>query len=577
MKRLFQRIYSKNEYKYSALPADVAAIRLLTILPSKRHSAAVECTTSVALLNESPDYEALSYTWGDASNWRLILLDEQYIKVTYSLHSALKYLRDREKPRVVWADAVCINQNDNTEKTAQVLQMARVYSQAQNVVVWLGKHVSNVSALLDFMQRCQTELQDADQETVTNLLEDDSLPYWNAISDFFGCPWFSRVWVCQEYALATQRQFQCGHTLISSEEVLNFSKNMLKWWPWIMEWLAHTGHLVISPQDKHTVRNCLGKIYKGAVPLINLSNLPTRTPDLLHILTGYVTGKQATDVRDRIFGLLALAGDVDADPNKDLIVPDYTLPARAVYIRTMAYLILSNTHLDAFNEIRPPFFKELNLPSWVCDWSPTYSSLLSANYNIGSGSTTQLYDAGGSKQHTRSAFDIDAGNVTLEGFTIDVVSEVFSTQDDEFVADAVSRWRNALADKMNNQYPHGNSTTVKEAFWRTIFADRCTKTVPDTSDWGLVYAANEARIGAEIPNVSPIPPTTSDQEEALLTHTGNSPVVDDWRLFLTEKGLLGLSKEMHRPGYRVVVLLGGQTPYLLLEDEGGSYKFRCEW
>jgi Heterokaryon incompatibility protein (HET) len=575
MKKIFQKIYYRREYGYHSLPAGSAALRLLTIIPNKRHSAAIECTVSVALLDESPHYEALSYTWGDPSDWRLILLDGQWIKVTYALHSALKYIRREDKTRIIWADAVCINQKDDEEKTSQVQQMSRVYSQAQDVIVWLGKDVSKVTAALDFMRKCQTELQNADQETITRLLEDDSHPCWDAVSDFFGRPWFSRVWVCQEYALAPSRQFQCGAVLVPADAVLDFSRRLLQWWPWIMEWLIGDDHMVISPQDTHPVRRCVGILYKSAVPLINLSALPTRTPDLLQVLTGYVTGKHASDTRDRIFGLLALVGGLDADPNKELIKPDYTLSARAVFIRTMAYLILCYNHLDALNELRPPLIKDLKLPSWVCDWSPTYSSLISANYGMGPGSNTQLYDTGGSKQHSLSQFDLDAGTVKLEGFTVDVVSEVFSTQDEDFVADAVSRWKASLEETLDDTYPRGCGT-VKEAFWRTIFADRCVHTARDTSHFDLVYAARDVRIGDEIPNISPMPPTSDEEEDALLSYTANSPVVEDWRLFRTEKGLLGLAKEIYKPGYHVVVFIGGQTPYLLLQD-GTGYKFRCEW
>jgi hypothetical protein len=45
---------------------------------------------------------------------------------------------DETKPRLLGADAVCINQQDNDEKALQVPLMSRIYRQAQQVIVWLG-------------------------------------------------------------------------------------------------------------------------------------------------------------------------------------------------------------------------------------------------------------------------------------------------------------------------------------------------------------------------------------------------------------------------------------------------------
>ena len=59
--------------------------------------------------------------------------------ITYSLYSGLKRFRYPEKDRILWADAICINQSDNKEKGIQVNMMGDIYDRATAVLVWLGE------------------------------------------------------------------------------------------------------------------------------------------------------------------------------------------------------------------------------------------------------------------------------------------------------------------------------------------------------------------------------------------------------------------------------------------------------
>jgi len=40
--------------------------------------------------------------------------------------------------RLLWVDAICINQSDDTEKAVQVAEMHHIYQKATSVYVWLG-------------------------------------------------------------------------------------------------------------------------------------------------------------------------------------------------------------------------------------------------------------------------------------------------------------------------------------------------------------------------------------------------------------------------------------------------------
>lgn len=113
-------------------------IRLLTIYPSQYPKAAVRCHLRHELL-ESAVYEALSYVWGSSSSTGMILVDEEEVTVTPNLLAALRCLRGIENERVLWVDAICINQKDDREKSTQVQAMGSIFSKATVVNCWLGE------------------------------------------------------------------------------------------------------------------------------------------------------------------------------------------------------------------------------------------------------------------------------------------------------------------------------------------------------------------------------------------------------------------------------------------------------
>ncbi|PVH78533.1 hypothetical protein DL98DRAFT_357436, partial [Cadophora sp. DSE1049] len=89
-------------------------------------------------LADKPDYEALSYAWGEPVLNHEIEFPEGNLPITQHLYSALQKLRPQHQSRRLWVDAICINQNDKTEKGHQVALMADIYRGASGVVAWLG-------------------------------------------------------------------------------------------------------------------------------------------------------------------------------------------------------------------------------------------------------------------------------------------------------------------------------------------------------------------------------------------------------------------------------------------------------
>ena len=134
-------------------------------------------------IEDNPQYDALSYMWGDPSVTRQIYLDHDHaVPITVSLKNVLRHLRLRNKVRRLWVDAVCINQRDIKERGVQVGLMKEIYSRARTVRVWidvdLPAETPAVQKLLTFYRRTTLdELGDDPEfwEPLVPLLQD---PYW---------------------------------------------------------------------------------------------------------------------------------------------------------------------------------------------------------------------------------------------------------------------------------------------------------------------------------------------------------------------------------------------------------------
>ena len=100
----------------------------------------------------SKPYEALSYVWGDIRDSDTILVDSRTVFVTKSLETALRHLRYPDKPRTLWVDYVCINQEDILERSEQVAKMGSIYEQANSVLIWLGLATLNSGVGMEILR-----------------------------------------------------------------------------------------------------------------------------------------------------------------------------------------------------------------------------------------------------------------------------------------------------------------------------------------------------------------------------------------------------------------------------------------
>jgi hypothetical protein len=119
---------------YLSLEPGNRNIRLLRLLPGPHQSPIVR-QLSLATLDHHPAYETISYAWGEPGDTKNITVDVKGMNVPSNLEAALQHLRDEEATLVLWADSICINQQNESEKTHQVGMMGDIYRSCTSVYV----------------------------------------------------------------------------------------------------------------------------------------------------------------------------------------------------------------------------------------------------------------------------------------------------------------------------------------------------------------------------------------------------------------------------------------------------------
>jgi hypothetical protein len=128
----------------------------------------------------------LSYVWGNEINRRLIYVDGHELLVTENLYAALSHLRDHRLTRLLWIDAICIDQTNHPEKEDQIQLMSKIYGLAQRVIVWLGKATDSSDLAIK-------EIRAAGSNRRSSFSGDGTLQH--AVIKLLQRPWFERIWV----------------------------------------------------------------------------------------------------------------------------------------------------------------------------------------------------------------------------------------------------------------------------------------------------------------------------------------------------------------------------------------------
>ncbi|OCL02264.1 HET-domain-containing protein [Glonium stellatum] len=195
-------------YKHKPLKRNT--IRILTILPG-RDKDEIRCRVAQ---RENEEYEALSWCWGTTPETATIqiLADDRAQDATMlikpNLERALRRLRLPKDERILWVDAICIDQADRHERNMQVAMMSEIYERAEKVDVWLGDEEHDSQMALDFIKN---EIADLDRfDELVKSKNTVSTDKWRALTALLTREWFERRWVVQEIALGKKAELYCG-------------------------------------------------------------------------------------------------------------------------------------------------------------------------------------------------------------------------------------------------------------------------------------------------------------------------------------------------------------------------------
>ncbi|MCJ1264724.1 hypothetical protein MMC22_004599 [Lobaria immixta] len=134
-------------------------IRLVKILPGNRRTK-VSCVLAPASLDHDlPEYDALSYCWGDASQKTWVTCNEQHLEITKDLFTAIHQFRHKDKTIRIWIDQLCIDQENLEERGNQVQLMRDIQSRALNTLVWLGGNADQSVLAFELMERLKEPLK----------------------------------------------------------------------------------------------------------------------------------------------------------------------------------------------------------------------------------------------------------------------------------------------------------------------------------------------------------------------------------------------------------------------------------
>jgi hypothetical protein len=179
---------------------------LLVIHSSRESTSILSCYIKVVSLDSTLPYEALSYTWCKQDDG-YSQCNEKKLGIRRNLRTALTRLCGTVAQRVIWTDAICINQEDGNEKASQIKLMREIYHKATRVLVWLGEDVGDkAEQAFDRIRRVAQP---------KNNLSSPEDAWWDPVAAFYRCAWFPRLWVFQEITMAISADLYWGGSSIS--------------------------------------------------------------------------------------------------------------------------------------------------------------------------------------------------------------------------------------------------------------------------------------------------------------------------------------------------------------------------
>lgn len=382
-------------YDYRKLRKD--EVRLIKLYPSPDPNSDLVCSLLHSDLEQpqSP-YEAISYAWGTKEDPKKLYIipekealydlrrkmaptrydDSEYIAITANLHSALRRFRRPNAIRLLWADAVCLNQENAEEKSHQIPNIREIYTKASNVLVWLGGAGTEAGTCMDFLDQLSKKIirqkveflspQDLAKMVDESLDETFHHRRFDALERFFhpiNRPWFLRRWVIQEVGAVRDALVYCG-----PHEPIRWSK-----FAFAIEMLNQHPTQIYQP-----TLSTVSTIYH----LVDMNTIP-----ILDLLTEFHES-DCSEAKDRIIAIAGLSNLPKLDQSffRQFVKDQKEVTEMSTY---EFYFHISKVILERFNDhlellhcgaaFQPPNSDaRKDRLSWVPEWrvSPLFNPLL---------------------------------------------------------------------------------------------------------------------------------------------------------------------------------------------------------
>ena len=335
-------------YRYSPLKHD-HDIRLLYLLPGNDR-APLSCSLRIISLSEPPEYEAISYTWGEPIfSASIECFTKGQLPITKNLSEALFHLRLRDRLRVLWIDAICINQQDLVERSHQVTLLRDTFQRAKIVIVWLGEDTGDANEAFKILQAI-----DPSSSSYGHIIRLIAADRHNALAKLLGRSWFRRIWVVQEMVCAQKAIITCGNHEMEWERFLDVARTIRE----LGEFAAIRDRSVYNAL---LTLSCIRRRRRGQEQ--------GEKNELVELLYNY-RSCLASDPRDKIFALVGITRRRIAPA----CIPDYSKGVLEVYRNLAMHFIITEQNPDVL--VHCAYIvgsKSPILPSWVPDWSqPLY-------------------------------------------------------------------------------------------------------------------------------------------------------------------------------------------------------------
>ncbi|KAL9597505.1 MAG: hypothetical protein Q9219_005087 [cf. Caloplaca sp. 3 TL-2023] len=495
-------------------------------------------------------FTALSYTWGDPSNPGFIFLNDCCsLPITRNLEAALRHLRLQTESVRLWVDAICINQADLDEKTLQVSMMRDIYVSALETWVWLGPASADSDEAMEMVQRFQH------RDFFTDEIKLVKREAWEGIGNLMRRSWWTRIWVIQECLSSRQVHVWCGRKKV---EIACFVK---------LDQIRRDCDLRYLPTQPFA--NILSQ-WSSIRQIVTCGGAP---------LFDWIIDThrfESTLRRDRIYALLGLS----SKESREAIIPDYSNKTSDTLLSTQvtAHFLAQSKKLWP---LQIGFYRkaeDLDLPSWVSDWSTSQvgyvalSSLHDGYSACGQYSTLTprfVPDVNDPSFCPENASLILKGTVEDEVHTAIPMPEVPMYSGTDTNADIQSRmlrreltrstchtWKQIYDQNSANGTSDSHDHT---AFWRTIIADRLLDgTGPPGPEFGEYFEYWQAGIGSD---------GVTHFRNAAVSHCAGRSFIQ------CRDGRPGLAPRNTRKGDVVCLFRGGDVPFLLRPSGAERYRF----